>query len=104
MGKQMQVALHERIPHLVGVSETASPAQEDFLTCYRGRQTILHHIAYMRMSKVLLALHLCEGAGLSLENKSIFDYGFGAGTFFRYCPPSSRLFGVEMDPENVAGV
>jgi 2-polyprenyl-3-methyl-5-hydroxy-6-metoxy-1,4-benzoquinol methylase len=88
------------------VSETpvVFPDQADFLKCYRGRQTALHHVAYMRMGKVLLALHLCEQAGISLENKSIFDYGFGAGTFFRYCPPSSRLFGVEIDPENVAAV
>jgi SAM-dependent methyltransferase len=55
----------------------------------------------MRMAKVLLALRLCEQAGINLENKSIFDYGFGAGTFFRYCPLSSRLFGVETDSENV---
>lgn len=61
-------------------------------------------MGYMRMAKVLLALHVCENVGISLENKSIFDYGFGAGTFFRYCPPSSRLFGVEVDPENVAAV
>jgi SAM-dependent methyltransferase len=61
-------------------------------------------MAYMRIAKVWLALHLCEKAGINLEKKSIFDYGFGAGTFFRYCPPSSRLFGVEIDPENVAAV
>ncbi len=56
------------------------------------------------MAKVLLTLHLCEKAGINLENKSILDYGFGAGTFFRYCPANSRLFGVEIDPENVAAV
>jgi 2-polyprenyl-3-methyl-5-hydroxy-6-metoxy-1,4-benzoquinol methylase len=78
--------------------------QGDFLSCYRGRQTILHHMGYMRMAKVLLALHVCDKIGMSLANKSIFDYGFGAGTFFRYCPPSSRLFGVEADRENVAAV
>ena len=43
-------------------------------------------------------------AGITLENKDILDYGFGAGTFFRYCPPGSRLFGVEMDAENVKAV
>jgi SAM-dependent methyltransferase len=83
---------------------TSFPDQGDFLSCYRGRQTILHHMAYMRIAKVWLALHLCEKAGINLENKAIFDYGFGAGTFFRYCPPSSRLFGVEIDSENVAAV
>ena len=58
----------------------------------------------MRMAKVLLALHLCEKAGIRLDGKDIFDYGFGAGTFYRYCPPTSRLFGVEMDAENVEAV
>jgi 2-polyprenyl-3-methyl-5-hydroxy-6-metoxy-1,4-benzoquinol methylase len=89
---------------LVNEALPGVPDQGDFLRCYRGRQTILHHMAYMRMAKVLLALHLCELAGIKLENKSIFDYGFGAGTFFRFCPLSSRLFGVEIDSENVAAV
>ena len=80
------------------------PSQEDFKECYRGRQSALHHAAYMRMAKVLLALHLCEKAGITLHDKDIFDYGFGAGTFYRYCPRDSRLFGVEMDAENVAAV
>jgi SAM-dependent methyltransferase len=56
------------------------------------------------MAKVLLALHICQKAGISLKCKSIFDYGFGAGTFFRYCPRSSRLTGVEIDPVNVEEV
>ena len=81
-----------------------TPTQDDFKECYRGRQSALHHTAYLRMAKVLLALHLCEKAGLSLEGKDIFDYGFGAGTFYRYCPVGSRLFGVEMDAENVEAV
>ena len=80
------------------------PSQDDFKECYRGRQSALHHAAYMRMAKVLLALHLCEQAGITLDGKDIFDYGFGAGTFFRYCPRGSRLFGVEMDVENVESV
>ena len=80
------------------------PSQDDFKECYRGRQSALHHAAYMRMSKVLLALQLCGQAGIALAGKDIFDYGFGAGTFFRYCPRDSRLFGVEMDAENVASV
>jgi hypothetical protein len=58
----------------------------------------------MRMAKVLLALYICRKAGISLDRKSIFDYGFGAGTFFRYCPGSSRLSGVEIDPVNVEEV
>ena len=81
-----------------------APDQDLFKECYRGRQSALHHAAYMRMAKVLLALHLCAKAGLTLEDKDIFDYGFGAGTFFRYCPRNSRLFGVEIDPENVHDV
>ena len=80
------------------------PSQDDFKECYRGRQSALHHAAYMRMAKVLLALHLCEKAGIALDGRDIFDYGFGAGTFFRYCPRGSRLFGVEMDAENVESV
>jgi SAM-dependent methyltransferase len=79
-------------------------SQEIFESVYRGRQSAWHHVAYLRMSKVLLALHVLERAGLKLEGKSVFDYGFGAGTFYRYCPRSARLAGVEMDPENVAAV
>ena len=81
-----------------------TPTQDDFKECYRGRQSALHHAAYMRMAKVLLALHLCAKAGIALDDRDIFDYGFGAGTFYRYCPRGSRLFGVEMDAENVAAV
>ena len=78
--------------------------QSSFKECYRGRQSWLHHAAYLRMGKVLLALALCRRAGVSLAGKDILDYGFGAGTFFRYCPPDSRLFGVEIDPLNVEAV
>ena len=85
-------------------NSVSTPTQDDFKECYRGRQSALHHAAYMRMAKVLLALHLCEKAGINLHGKDIFDYGFGAGTFYRYCPPDSRLFGVEMDAENVTAV
>ena len=80
------------------------PDQSGFMECYRGRQGALHHLAYMRMSKVLLTLDLCHRAGIALSGKDIFDYGFGAGTFFRHCPRDSQLFGVEMDAENVAAV
>ena len=79
-------------------------SQEIFESVYRGRQSAWHHLAYLRMSKVLLALHVLDRAGLKLEGKVIFDYGFGAGTFFRYCPKSAQLAGVEMDPQNVAAV
>jgi SAM-dependent methyltransferase len=80
------------------------PDQGSFMECYRGRQSALHHAAYMRMAKVLLALELSSRAGITLEGKDILDYGFGAGTFYRYCPRDSRLFGVEMDEENIAAV
>jgi 2-polyprenyl-3-methyl-5-hydroxy-6-metoxy-1,4-benzoquinol methylase len=72
-------------------------SQEIFETIYRGRQTSLHHCAYMRMGKVLLALRMLRLAGLLLKRGKVFDYGFGAGTFYRYCPKDSRLFGVEQD-------
>ncbi len=78
--------------------------QSSFKECYRGRQSWLHHAAYLRMGKVLLALALCRRAGVRLAGQDILDYGFGAGTFFRYCPPDSRLFGVEIDPLNVEAV
>lgn len=78
--------------------------QQVFETVYRGRQSALHHMAYMRMAKVLLIQQILAKAGIDLADKSLFDYGFGAGTFFRYCPVSTRLFGVEMDPVAVAEV
>jgi 2-polyprenyl-3-methyl-5-hydroxy-6-metoxy-1,4-benzoquinol methylase len=88
----------------MSTTPVAPPDQSDFLECYRGRQSPLHHAAYMRMGKVLFALLLCEEAGISLHGKEIFDYGFGAGTFFRYCPPNCRIFGVEIDALNVRSV
>ena len=74
------------------------PSQEIFETIYRGKQTSFHHCAYMRMGKVLLVLRMLRLAGLPLKRGKVFDYGFGAGTFYRYCPKDSRLFGVEQDP------
>jgi SAM-dependent methyltransferase len=59
------------------------------------------------MAKVLLALRALRRAGVGLEGKRVFDYGFGAGTFFRYCPRDAALFGVEQDPvvvEEVTGM
>ncbi|MGI9089236.1 MAG: class I SAM-dependent methyltransferase [Chthoniobacterales bacterium] len=80
------------------------PTQTVFEECYRGRQSSIHHLAYLRTGKVFLILRMLQKAGISLEDKDVFDYGFGAGTFFRHCPRSARLFGVEIDPENVADV
>jgi len=78
--------------------------QSVFEACYRGRQSWLHHIAYMRMAKVIVALRMLEEAGTDLSGKSILDYGFGAGTFFRYCPRDAFLFGVEQDAANTESV
>jgi len=72
--------------------------QVRFETVYRGRQSWLHHAAYMRMCKVLLALRALRLGGVTLAGKKIFDYGFGAGTLFRYLPKSATLCGVEQDP------
>ena len=80
------------------------PSQEIFKTVYRGRQSSLHHLADMRMAKVLLEREALHRAAVDLADKRIFDYGFGAGTFFRYCPTTASLFGVEIDAQNVAEV
>jgi SAM-dependent methyltransferase len=78
--------------------EKGVSSQAIFETVYRGRQSLLHHCAYMRMGKVLLARRILRLAGVGLTQKEIFDYGFGAGTFYRYCPTSAHLSGVEQDP------
>ena len=72
--------------------------QTRFETVYRGRQGALQHASYLRMSKVLLALRVLRRARLLLDRVEVFDYGFGAGTFYRYCPASANLSGVEQDP------
>jgi len=83
---------------VVGICWVGMSSQTRFETVYRGRQSWLHHAAYMRVCKVLLARRVLRLTGVRLEDKSIFDYGFGAGTFFRYCPHSAHLLGVEQDP------
>jgi SAM-dependent methyltransferase len=72
--------------------------QTIFETVYRGRQSSLHHVSYMRTCKVLLALLVLRRVCFRLDSARIFDYGFGAGTFYRYCPTSAWLSGVEQDP------
>jgi len=69
-----------------------------------NRQSWVYHLAYMRLSKALALLYALGGAGLSLADRSIFDFGFGAGTFFRYCPKQNPLFGVELNDVHVANV
>lgn len=71
--------------------------QEVFETVYRKRQGVLHHASYIRMCKVLLILRMLRLTGIQLNGKSLLDYGFGAGTFFRYCPQETLLYGVEQD-------
>lgn len=68
-----------------------------FETVYRGRQRWYHHLAYMRMGKVFLALEILRQAKIHLAGKRVLDYGFGSGTFFRSLPPSAMLFGIEQD-------
>ena len=70
-----------------------------FETVYRGRQSVWHHMSYMRLAKVWLALELLRQSGMNLAEKKIFDYGFGAGTLFHYLPKTANLFGVEQDPK-----
>jgi 2-polyprenyl-3-methyl-5-hydroxy-6-metoxy-1,4-benzoquinol methylase len=61
-------------------------------------------MAYLRMSKVFLLLEALRRLNIDLDGKRIFDYAFGAGTFFRYCPTSAHLAGVELDEVNVEEV
>ena len=79
-------------------------SQDAFKTCYRHRRGTLFHAAYMRMGKVLLLLRVLRRSGTATSGRSVFDYGFGAGTFYLYCPKSSALYGVEQDPVVVAEV
>jgi SAM-dependent methyltransferase len=76
-------------------------SQRLFETVYRGRQSAIYHLSYLRTSKVLLLLDTLETLGITLHEKRVFDYGFGAGTLFRYCPKDAILFGVELDQVNV---
>ena len=69
-----------------------------------SRQSWIYHLAYMRLSKVLVLSYALEQRGVSLAGKSILDYGFGAGTFLRHCPRECSLFGVELDSANVEAV
>mgnify|MGYP003747811417 FL=1 len=78
--------------------------QAIFENVYRGRQSALHHLAYMRTSKVLLAMDALLRAGVELRASRVLDYGFGAGTFFRHCPREASLFGVETDRQTVREV
>ena len=83
---------------------TEPVTQDRFLECYRGGQGFLNHMAYLRLCKVFVILEALRRAGIDLDGKKVFDYAFGAGTFFRHCPASARLFGVELDSMTVREV
>ena len=78
--------------------------QETYYHVYRNRQSWLHHMAYMRLAKVLGILHALDRQGVSLDGKYVLDYGFGAGTFFRHCPATAFLHGLELDAVHVEQV
>jgi SAM-dependent methyltransferase len=84
--------------------DAASRDQATFYSVYRGRQSRLHHLAYMRTGKVKAAELLFARNGIRLSGISVFDFGFGPGTLFRRCDVSCKLAGIELDPENVAAV
>jgi 2-polyprenyl-3-methyl-5-hydroxy-6-metoxy-1,4-benzoquinol methylase len=71
--------------------------QAIFEMVYRGRQRWYHHLAYMRMGKVLLALEILRQAKVCLPGKRVLDFGFGSGTLLRSLPRSALLFGIEQD-------
>lgn len=77
--------------------QIADAKQKKFETIYRGRQGPFYHLSYMRLSKVLLALRALRCNSITLKSQSVFDYGFGAGTFFLFCPRDCQLSGVEQD-------
>ncbi len=78
--------------------------QEKFYTVYRGRQSAIFHIAYMRTCKVMAAQLLLQRNGIALKDIEVMDYGFGTGTFFRACDTSCHIAGVEVDEVNVQQV
>jgi len=78
--------------------------QDRFLECYRGGQGRWNHMAYLRLCKVFVILEAIRRNGHVLAGSRIFDYAFGAGTFFRHCPRTAQLFGVELDAATVGEV
>ncbi len=78
--------------------------QDDFRTAYHHRHSAWHHLAYLRLGKTYLLLDALQRNRVQLAGKRILDYGFGAGNFFRHCPPEARLFGVELDERTVREV
>jgi len=78
--------------------------QQVFHRCYRGGQGWCRHLSYLRLAKVQLLRSFLRQHQVALCGRRVFDYGFGAGTFFRYCPRDAKLAGVELDPQTVAEV
>lgn len=78
--------------------------QEKFYSVYRGRQSGIFHLAYMRSAKVKAARLILERNGRPLRDRSVLDYGFGTGTFLRACDTSCHISGVEVDAVNVEAV
>ena len=84
-------------------SETIE-AQNDFLDCYRGRTGFLYHLSYLRRCKSELIYHLLKKGRVQIAGSDVFDYAFGAGTFFRQLPSSCKVYGVELDTITVTEV
>jgi 2-polyprenyl-3-methyl-5-hydroxy-6-metoxy-1,4-benzoquinol methylase len=74
-----------------------SKKQADFYSCYRGRQSFIFHLSYLRLRKVWLFLLLLEKSCINLEKKRFLDYAFGSGTLFRFLPQDCFISGVEID-------
>ncbi len=78
--------------------------QEKFYTVYRGGYSGLRTRSYIRVGKTHAARLLLKRNGIALTKRSVFDYGFGPGSFFLICGRDCSLAGLELDGENVAAV
>ena len=78
--------------------------QEKFYTVYRGRHSGLRTRSYIRLGKTHAARLILKRNGIALTKRSVFDYGFGPGSFFLTCGRDCSLAGLELDGENVAAV
>lgn len=76
-------------------------SQDIFKSIYRNRNSWLHQLSYMRRGKNYAIMDCLEQCGMHLENKKIFDFGFGPGNFLSSCPFNSHLSGCEVDTVHV---
>ena len=76
-------------------------SQELFRSVYRNRNSALHRLSYMRLGKSHAIHAALADAGLTLNGKRIFDFGFGPGNFLLSCPRDCHLFGCEIDEVHV---